>query len=53
MRILLIVLLGWGLVACDKKGSVDSTKERARAEEEANSEVQRKIREEKVNQMHP
>ena len=51
MRILLLTLLGLSLIACDKKGSVDSTKERARAEEEANGEVQRKILAEKAKKM--
>lgn len=51
MKILLTLLLGLGLVACDKKGNVDSTKERARAEEEANGEVQRKILAEKAKRM--
>lgn len=51
MRIFLTLLLGFSLLACDKKGSVDSTKERARAEEEANGEVQRKILAEKAKKM--
>lgn len=51
MRTLLTLLLGLSLIACDKKGSVDSTKERARAEEEANGEVQRKILAEKAKKM--
>ena len=51
MKTLLLLLVCVGLLACDKKGSVDSTKARARAEEEANGDVQKQRLVEKVRKM--
>lgn len=51
MRLIILLLLGLSLAACDNKSSVDSTKDRARAEEEANGEVQRKILAERAQKM--
>lgn len=40
-----------GLLACDQKGSIESTKERAKAEEEANRDVENKNLAEKAQKM--
>ncbi len=39
MKFFLLLILCWGIVACDQKSSTDGTRERATAEEEANMKV--------------
>lgn len=51
MKYLLMLVLAAGLSACDQKGSMDSTKDRARAEEEAGREVDLKNQAQKAQKM--
>lgn len=39
MKFFLMLILCWGIAACDQKSSTDGTRERATAEEEANTKV--------------
>lgn len=51
LKILCLFVLSIGLLACDQKSSIDSTKERARAEGEAGGEVERKNLAERAQKM--
>jgi hypothetical protein len=50
-QIILIAALSIGLIACDNKGSTKSTQDRARAEEEANTQVENQSQAAKAQQM--
>ena len=49
--IFLMLALAFGLTACDQKSTTENAKDRARIEEEANTEVQRRTLTEKVQKM--
>ena len=51
MKYMMSLVLITGLLACDQKGSMDSTKERAKAEEEAGKEVENKNLGQKAQKM--